>query len=214
MTALEFIKFCWKHYLVLEEDFLKIERYISFETNNYNSYSVEFSKQYQAICSEVDVVCKIYCKVLNANSNAEKVLEYGKEILSGVPDIKNAIVKTRDNEIVLEPLKEWSTNLLNPLDGNDPLNRSPHWWKMYNKVKHQRLDLDASGKPYYMQANLENTMNALAGLFVLCMSCYKELCVQEGETIRIPLESSRLFIYSDWETGTLSMGNGFVCIDD
>lgn len=213
MIANEFIKSCWKYYLALEEDFLKIERYISFENDNFDIYSIELSKQYQAICSEVDVVCKIYCKELNANSNADNILDYGKEILGVIPDIKDAVVETVFNGIVLEPLRDWSINPNNPTASNDPLNQSPNWWKMYNKVKHHRLDLDSSGKPYYKQANLDNTMNALAGLFVLCMRCYRKICTQERQTITIPLPQSKLFTYKDWDTSIIFGGNVLMTIE-
>ena len=209
MTSIEFFKSCWIHYLVLEDDFRKLERFVSFEEDNFKTYSVEFSKQYQAICSELDVVSKVYCKVINPNSNAKNIMQYAHEILGHVPDIKNAVVLCK--EMNIEPYKEWSANLQNYQDGNDPLNVSPTWWKFYNRVKHCRLELDDNGKPYYMQANLENTLNALAGLFVMCMNCYKELCDQEGKEIKIPDEPSVLFKYKDWETGTIMMPGG-VCI--
>ena len=64
--------------MVLEKDFLKTERYVSFELgDNYlydgishmdigNSkvFSNEYIKQYQAICSEVDVILKSICREL------------------------------------------------------------------------------------------------------------------------------------------------------
>lgn len=64
--------------MVLERDFLEIERYVSFELGdnylydgithadlgNSMSFSSEFIKQYQGICSEVDVIMKSICKEL------------------------------------------------------------------------------------------------------------------------------------------------------
>ena len=73
-------KFCclhWSYYLVLEKDFLDVERYISFDFGdnylydsdhtvadyaNSTTFSNEFVKQYQAICSEVDVILKTICR--------------------------------------------------------------------------------------------------------------------------------------------------------
>lgn len=211
MNRQEFLNLCWNHYLALESDFIKVERYISFENDNFECYSVEFIKQYLAICSEVDVICKIYCEVLDSTSQAKDILDYGFEILGRVPNIKNAVVKCGKLEV--EPLSNWSTNIHNHRDGNDSLNIVPDWWRMYNKVKHQRVMLDSSGKPYYKQANLKNTLNALAGLFVLCMNCYKEICEKEGGTIKVPYEPSTIFKYKDWESG-LIMFPGGICLSE
>ena len=74
----EFCKYHWEYYLVLEKDFLETERYISFDlgdnylyddretTNIGNSmtFSNEYIKQYQTICSEIDVVMKSICNEL------------------------------------------------------------------------------------------------------------------------------------------------------
>ena len=78
MNRDEFCKLHWSYYLVLEKDFLDTERYISFEFGdnylydshqiidygNSNTFSNEFVKQYQAICSEIDVILKSICKEL------------------------------------------------------------------------------------------------------------------------------------------------------
>ena len=78
MNRDEFCKHHWEYYLVLERDFLETERYVSFELGenylydgishtdlgNSMSFSDEFIKQYQGICSEVDVIMKTICKEL------------------------------------------------------------------------------------------------------------------------------------------------------
>jgi hypothetical protein len=43
---------------------------------------------------------------------------------------------------------------------------NPAWWRGYNNVKHQR-DI------YFHEANLENYANAVSGLFVAMIYCYK-----------------------------------------
>ena len=206
MNSQEFYRLCWKHYLLLEDDLRKVERYVAFETDNFDCYSVEFIKQYQAICSEIDVVCKIYCKVINQNSTSRDILDYAYEILVNRVDFKNAVVTCED--IQLEPWKDWSTNPQNHRGKSDPLNATPDWWSKYNKVKHERTSQDSNGKTYYKYANLKYVLNALAGLFVLCMNCYKELCEREGETLKVPIEPSKLFKYKGWEEGTYILGNG------
>lgn len=209
MNSVEFYNSCWTHYLALENALRKVERYVSFETDNFECYSIEFIEQYLAICSEIDVVCKIYCEEIYPNFKCKDVLDYAYVILENRTDFKNA--KVECNNIQLEPWKEWSTNPQQHRNFQNSLNVPPNWWSKYNKVKHERTSLDENGIPYYKYANLEYVLNSLAGLFVLCMNCYKELCEKEGDTIKVPVEPSKLFQYKGWEEGTYMLGNG-VCI--
>lgn len=163
MTRDEFCKCHWEYYLVLEKDFLEIERYVAFDlgdnflysgnlvTDKGNSecFSNEFIKQYQAICSEVDVILKSICKEMNPNSIANDMEKYSDEVLNTWAAIVQQKVKMKDIE--LQPFLNWTMQ---------PQYKSPDWWTPYNKVKHNRL-------ANYKKANLKNTINALAGLYIL-----------------------------------------------
>ena len=108
MTREEFCKCHWEYYLVLEKDFLKTEPYVSFELGDnylYNSDSVEnpensltfsneYIKQYQAICSEVDVILKSICKELGDVSSRD-MLRYTNTILTNWNSIKMQKVKMK-----------------------------------------------------------------------------------------------------------------------
>lgn len=190
MTREEFCERHWGYYLILEKDFLEIERYISFELgNNYlytnaskktkaidNSkcYSNEFIKQYQIICSEVDVVLKSICEEINVGSTADKMEDYTEEILNEWSDIVNQKVKVRGIE--LQPFMNWSRK---------PQYKSPDWWTPYNGVKHKRLQ-------NYKKANLKNTMNSLAGLFILEQYFSRYIGNKTGEK-DVPNDVSNLF---------------------
>lgn len=94
MNREEFCKLHWNYYLALEKDFLDTERYVSFDLGdnylytsqtvtdygNSNTFSNEFIKQYQAICSEVDVVLKSICKELG-NANLVNIKQYTELVL-------------------------------------------------------------------------------------------------------------------------------------
>lgn len=183
MNTNEFEDLYWKNYLITEDDFMKLSRYITFDEDNYKCFSVEFIKQYQAICSELDSVCKIYCPLLVENSTSKSISDYARDILGERQDIVNAEVGCKG--LHLKPWENWTVN------------DSPDWWRRYNKVKHERYKLDSDGKAYYKSANLKNVINALAGLFVLCMNCYKDMCVRENVEPKVPIESSKLFVYKD-----------------
>lgn len=208
MTKNEFLKFSWKQYLALEADFMQTERYISFEEDNMSTYSQEYIKQLQTICGEIDVQCKEYCKFLDNTFTGSNILSYANTVLSNRPDIKNAEVYC--GSLHLKPWDEWTNDPNDALNKNNPLNVAPTWWKDYNKVKHKRLDLDDNGNFWYTHANLRNTLNALAALYVLCMNFYKDLADAEGEALKIPIQKNELLSYKNWQTGQYVLGGG-VC---
>ena len=62
----------------------------------------------------------------------------------------------------LVPWSKWASNEI------------PIWWTAYNKVKHHR------DKQYY-RANLHNTLNAVAALYIINLYFYK----QEAESAQL-----------------------------
>jgi len=203
MTREEFCESHWVYYLMLEKDFLEIERYISFELGNnylYNNaskktkaianskcYSNEFIKQYQIICSEVDVILKTICQEINGDSVSNNMEAYTEEVLDQWSDIVNQKVKVRGIE--LQPFMNWSRK---------PQYKSPDWWTPYNGVKHQRLQ-------NYKNANLKNTMNALAGLYILEQYLAKYLGDKTGNR-DVPNDISKLFEMVNFNTRYSVMG--------
>ena len=53
-----FIKSYWEYFLELEEQLIETKRYVAFDKANAKTYSIEYLKLYQAVCSEIDVVAK------------------------------------------------------------------------------------------------------------------------------------------------------------
>lgn len=53
-----FIRDYWKYYLMLEEEFMDTFKYVEFSKDNYKTFSVEYLKLFQVVCSEIDVVGK------------------------------------------------------------------------------------------------------------------------------------------------------------
>lgn len=197
MKAKEFLALCWKHYLALETDFNQISRYVSFTSDNCNCYSIEFSKQYQAICSELDVMCKQYCELLDSGAKCENIIDYAKIITPKRPNIVHAEVLCE--EYLLKPWIGWDK-------------KSPSWWFYYNKVKHQRIDIGDDGRPYYKQANLQNTIDSLSALFVIELNMYKDLVIIEGDTVTKPPSPSHLLHYVDWEPNVIVLPGGLAFV--
>lgn len=205
----------WNYYLNLESDFIATQRYIAIDPDNFDAFSLEYAKQYQTICSEVDVVCKQYCNHLCSSKNPSNILGYADVILYEKADVKSRIVRVKNqSNIQLVPWKDWNSDPNDPLNGNNPNNISPTWWTIYNKVKHKRTSSDSNGQEFFKKANLVNTINALAGLFILEMYFYKDLVIAEGiHDITIPNRSSELFTIDDWERHLSMVANGFVVCD-
>ncbi len=207
MTLAEFKGTCWSYYLTLEEDVLNVEPYVSFHPDNYRCFSNEFIKLYQAICSEIDALCKEYCKYItktpfekgkckiDTNCCAKKKEKnekcridincYAKCILGKHPEIEKQTVDVlryvnRELTLELTPWKGWSPGT------------PPEWWKKYNKVKHDRFNSDTTdtNKRNYQHANLENVLNAQAALYVLEEKLFTVLVIDETRRTR-PLRVPR-----------------------
>ena len=195
MTREDFIKCYWDYYMALEDDFLKTERYVSFNLGDnflYNSstpanlensicFSNEYIKQYQAICSEIDVLLKSICLEININSKADNMPQYTKVVLGQWPQIEKQKVLFKEFE--LQPFGGWTCI---------PQYNSPEWWTQYNEVKHHRLDS-------FKKANLKNTVNSLAALYVLECYIVKYIGDRDGE-YDVPNNISQLFEIKNFVT--------------
>ncbi len=207
MTSDEFKKKYWDYYLILERDLINIQPYVSFHQDNFNCFSNEFIKLYQAICSEIDVVCKQYCNYLSGKPGRD-INDYRTILLSNHSEIASHKVDVRDmDKCILDPWRAWN---------EQSNNKSPLiWWTKYNKVKHQRTDKDGKGIYNYQHANLENVLNALAGLYILEKLFYRDLIKQETSVTKCPNYSnipiSSLFLPFEWENTISSLINMHSC---
>ncbi|WP_147271344.1 hypothetical protein [Eggerthella lenta] len=55
----------WEYYRELEDDFLATRKYVSFHEANASTFSLEYLKLFQAVCSEIDVVGKAMAAACN-----------------------------------------------------------------------------------------------------------------------------------------------------
>lgn len=172
MTSDEVKELYWKYYLSLEAQVCELERYIEFDLeNNGNTYSVRLLELLQAICSEVDVVGKIFASELDfsfVSTKSTSILHWWFVVQSNNRGIQLDPVFFRK-----EPLFPWEDFFIikcgskyknNPVVPNS---RVPKWWNSYNNVKHRRTEIGDNRLLNYSQANLSNVINALSGLFIL-----------------------------------------------
>ena len=202
MNRDEFCRLHWMYYLALERDFLGVERYISFDFGdnylydshevkdfgNSKTFSNEFIKQYQAICSEVDVILKGICKELEG-VDADTMPKYTNVVLEHWSDLPEQKVKMYDIE--LQPFKNWASE-------SQSQYRSPDWWSSYNQVKHERLG-------NFKKANLKNVANALAGLYIL-ESYFVRFIGNRDDVEDVPNDVSKLFELVNFQTNDIVVG--------
>jgi hypothetical protein len=182
----------WNYLLAIEGDLERLSRFIEFDRQNFECFSVEISRILLASGAEVDVVCKQICKKLNPRSTADRIHPYQNEILASYPTIPDFKVLLPRYGLTLTPWSNWNVT-----------NNPPEWWTAYNKIKHHR---DAE----YHQANLQNALNAVGGLFVMVLYLYKEKAIT-GELAPPPrlLQVSEEH-YGGFAIGGYDVGNSYI----
>jgi hypothetical protein len=144
----------WNYFLALEDDVDRLSRYLEPTQVNFPAYSLELARILFGAASEIDVVAKRLCEQISENSQADNIVKYREKIVAHYPQITEARVHLPKFGLTLNPWQQWGVE------------NSPFWWKAYNNVKHHR-------HTHFADANLKNSLNATAALFVLLLFFYK-----------------------------------------
>jgi hypothetical protein len=145
----------WNYFLALEDDVVRLARYLELTSDNFSAYSLELARLLSAAASEIDVVAKQLCKKLNPHSGADRIPAYMREIMAAYPEFASAQANIPKFGLSLRPWTEWDEQ------------KSPYWWKAYNNVKHHR-------HTHFAEANLKHALNSVAGLFILLLYFYSD----------------------------------------
>ncbi|TMA90480.1 MAG: hypothetical protein E6J74_23765 [Deltaproteobacteria bacterium] len=148
----------WNYFVALDDDLVKLSRYVDLHEKNFDCYSIEIARILLASAAEVDVICKQLCKKVEPNSSADNINAYRSEITVAFPNLTKLKVLVPRFGLTLRPWDEWQNQGV------------PLWWTAYNKVKHHR-------HTDYEKASLKNSLNAVAGLFVVLLHLYKDKAV-------------------------------------
>jgi hypothetical protein len=146
----------WNYLLAIERDLAEVSRYVEFDLRNFKCFSIELAKILLSTGAETDVVCKQICRVIDPNSAADDIHKYRDQIKLAYPKIPQFTVTLPRFGLTLHPWDEWNKS-----------NGIPFWWTGYNKVKHNR-------DSHYDRANLQNVLNAVAGLLAVVLYLYRE----------------------------------------
>ena len=165
-----FVDYHWKYYLSLENNFLFTENYVSFNSNNNSTFSNEYVKLLQVICSEIDSVSKTICLNLDNSFAVDKntnIKKWGFVLQKFFPNIKNVKVLFHDDYNII-PWEKWEycLNTQNKIVLSDK-SSTPKWWNIYNSVKHNRTAKKDNGRYNFYDANLKNVLTALGALYVI-----------------------------------------------
>ena len=170
--------------MALDADVENLSRFIDFNPDNYSAFSIEMAHLMLAAASEADVVAKLVCKKIGAKAKAETITHYRSIIKKAFPQFCAMKVLMPRYGLTLEPWSNWKSN------------KTPEWWKYYNKVKHER-------DRYFNQANLKHTLNAVAGLYVILLHFYLE-----EATTGMLIPSPRLFRVEEKYDGGIDISGG------
>lgn len=194
----KFLKSYWSYFLELESQLIETKRYVEFSESNNKTYSIEYLKLYQAVCSEIDVVGKEIAINVNPDFLIKdncSIKKWGFEMQQKFGSIKDALVLF-NRETELQPFKKWqyektfskkNTPYLRIVGGDDGVIK---WWKDYNAVKHQRIGLVADNGNFCL-ANQRNLVLAFSALFLMESMFIESLKVEENYNLHI--ENSKLF---------------------
>ena len=176
MTPQQFSKIFWKQYLLLEKDFLETDEFVTIDKSNFKTFSSRYTYLLLNICSEIDSIAEVYCKVLGRKP--KNIVAKVRAIVTKTPRIKNERAITKYPYEVIKPA---------PFQAFDD-KVAAEWWRNYNLVKHARAEEPSDSIPNSQLANLKSVLWALAALYILCQNLYKLL----GDS-DLQLEPSRLF---------------------
>ena len=147
----------WQYFVALEADLAATSRFVEPTAANMACFSVEFARLLLAAGSEVDVLCKVLCQEHQLTIDRANIDGYRAAITERFPGFTELEVLVPRYGLARLPWQQWEQGV------------NPDWWRSHNKVKHERHGQFAS-------ANLENALEAVAGLFVLVSYlCNKEL---------------------------------------
>ena len=145
----------WNYLLAIERDLDELSRYVEFDEKNFDCFSIEIARILLVSGAEVDVVCKQLCSVIDRRSKAESIHGFRDKIKPAYPSIPQFEVWLPRFGLRLHPWDKWKS-----------AHGVPMWWTAYNKIKHHR-------DKEYERANLQNALNAVAGLFVMVLYLYR-----------------------------------------
>ena len=157
MDKITFVKHYCANYKILENKIIESSNFVNIDRTNYATFSANFIFLLLSICSEIDSVSAEYCKLIAPDSdNFGGIINKIELIMSKHPNLRNKRIDTK------EPFERQSFVPFAKLEKDNS-----SWWSDYNKIKHNRTEIDSNGRYNYQKANLKNVLHAIASLYIL-----------------------------------------------
>ncbi len=163
-TETKFPYLQWNYFLALEADLLSISRFVEISRNNFTTFSIELSQLLLSTGSEIDVVAKQLCYLIEHTEPAANINQYQNIICQKYPEFVDQQALMPRFGLVLVPWKNWTKST------------PPDWWTDHNKVKHHRSES-------FEKANLSNVLSALSALFIVLLYFYRQ---QSTKSVLVP----------------------------
>lgn len=145
--AEKYISVYWNYYLSIEKEYMNVYTKDPSQINKF-----EEVKLYLSIGSEIDVIFKTICQILNKGYNGDKITDHKAELQKSID--------VGDWDDYHEEVFTIQGKSLKPWDNTQ-------WWTDYNNVKHKRACLDLNNDLFINHANQANIFEALAALYIL-----------------------------------------------
>lgn len=172
MVTKENIGHYWNYAELLNEQLGTTANYVEPDKKNYGTYSVTYTNILLSACSEIEIVAKMICQMIDPdtdylsaevpNKSGTKMVKnminmekLSAALLKRFPHLYEAKAQIINKHETIYPFEYWK-------DGNCEL----PWWKSYNMVKHYRHQ-------FFDNATLENTLHSVAALIILNSYLYE-----------------------------------------
>ncbi len=169
----------WEYLVTLDDDLDKVSRFIEIDEKNFTTFSIELVRILLAAGSEIDVVAKVLCESINSAGTYCNIDDYRNSIVSEYQKLPTMVIDVPQYGIEITPWKNWASEI------------NPDWWKAYNNVKHER-------HRYFEKANLENTINAVSGLFLLVLCLHWRQSDRKRLNEPLMLSAGRYMVGTRW----------------
>lgn len=160
-------------YVNIERDLRKIFDYIEPDEDNKGVFSYELYSLLLRACTEVELNCKLIMLAKGAKPKGKHFTmeDYKKIELSSLLSKYTATFQNwRHRKSETDPI-EYEEKVLRPFSSfATSIAKESDWYEAYNLVKHNREE-------NLQKANLENCMNAVAGILILLYSQFGSQCI-------------------------------------
>jgi hypothetical protein len=151
----------WASYESLEDTFIDFLNYVPWTSNHKKVWSPRLANLLENIGSTINSIFKSYLEssTLDTARDIDKIRsDRRKQTINAFQKIYDAIYSFSNRDVYFLSPEEKLIPWLNWQESDTQL----QWWTAYNKMKHDRFK-------NITEANLENTLNALSGLFLVCV---------------------------------------------